>query len=123
MAGFHQLSLTDFVNSCLKIQNYCRSSKNEKCGITTNVKTHIVKNCSQDKKNFFYIDAIEYYKIYSEEIVQFIWHSHPVGDASPSYIDIDVSNEHQYNSIIFSKENKNFSLYRFDLQSAVYFSL
>lgn len=117
------MSLTDFVNSCLEIQSYCRSSDNEKCGITTNIKTHIVKNCSQDKKTFFYIDPREYYNIYCKEIVQFIWHCHPVGDASPSHIDIDASNEHQYNSIIFSKENKNFSLYRFDLPSVVYFSV
>ena len=53
--------------------------------------------------------------------MQFIWHSHPIGDANPSPVDIEISNEHQYNSIIFSKENKNFSLHRFDLPSVVYF--
>lgn len=123
MADFHQLSLTDFVDSCLEIQSYCRLSSNEKCGITTNIKTHIVKNYSKDKKTFFYIDPSEYYSIYCKENVQFIWHSHPVGDANPSPVDIEISNEHQYNSIIFSKENKNFSLYRFDLPSVVYFSV
>lgn len=123
LADFRQLSLTDFVDSCFQIQCYCRGSVNEKCGITTNMQTHIVKNQAKEKKNSFCMDPNEYYDIYTSESIQFIWHSHPSGDATPSQIDIEMCQEHQYNCVIFSKKNKNFSLYRFDLPYSVYFSI
>jgi proteasome lid subunit RPN8/RPN11 len=94
-----------------------RNLSNEICGfIGYDEKTKcyvatIEKNQAQDPKSFFSINPASYLKFKSEYSLIAVFHSHVVGDESPSEFDIKMSESCCLSFIIYSINTNKFHIY------------
>jgi len=123
LVDFHQLKYIDFLKYLKKIKSYSERFDYECCGIASTEKFHILKNISETKQENFLIAPKDYYDIIKNARIHFIWHSHVLGDERPSEIDIEYSSYFMYPSIIYSTISKKFSIFHYDSNSLVYFTI
>lgn len=71
----------------------------------------VEKNIASDPKNFFSLSPVKYLNFKNENQIIGIFHSHVVGDESPSEFDIKMSEAICMPFIIFSINSKKFSFY------------
>ena len=107
-----------FLKTIVKVSNVCDF---EVCGAVTKEKIHFFKNLSLSPQDTFYINPLDYTKIYPK--IQFFFHSHCLGGAKPSEADIFISTEIDRPFLIYSTISKNFSFYTPKTQTLIYFSL
>lgn len=93
------------------------------CGIATIDNFYHLQNTSNNKKLFFTIDPADYFAVVTNQKIAFIWHTHPVGAATPSEMDIEYSLECQHPFLIYSVIYKNFCFFDSESMNAVYFSI
>lgn len=99
------------------INHSLKNFYNEICGFigfdkTTNefVAT-LEKNVSNDPKSFFVINPVSYLKFKNEYELISVFHSHIIGDESPSEFDIKMSESCCLSFSIFSINSKKFYIY------------
>jgi len=112
--NFHK----NFLKSIIKVSNICDF---EICGAVTSEKVYFFKNLSSNPRETFCVSAYDYAKIYPK--IQFFFHSHCLGSAKPSEIDVFTSIEMDRPFLIYSTIDKNFSFYTPKNQNLIYFSL
>ena len=119
---FHQLKDIDFntvfLSNISKMANCCDF---EICGAVTSDRLYFFKNSSKTPKETFIVDPAEYAAFYSG--INFFFHSHCMGSATPSEVDIDIADELFRPLLIYSTQDRNFSFYNPKSQKSIYFSL
>ncbi len=116
------LKNTDFNKSFLKdIVKVADSCDWEICGAATTSTLYFFKNSSPSPKETFLIKSSDYFEIYKD--IEFLFHSHCLGGATPSPCDIDISHESGLKSLIYSVPEKNFSFYDPKHEKLIYFCI
>ena len=108
-----------FLKNIQRVSNL--HSNIEICGIGSYNKLFFLKNISLEPQKRFDIDPSSYVKNFKK--LSFLFHSHCIGAAVPSEIDIFASEEACLDNLIYSVPEKNFCLYDFKLKKAIYFSI
>lgn len=80
----------------------------EQCGIITDSKIYHLKNESTNKKEYFYINPIEYFDINKREDCKIIWHSHPTKTENPSFFDIISQKNSEIPYLIYGAKTNRF---------------
>jgi proteasome lid subunit RPN8/RPN11 len=106
-------------DSLNKIKEYCRISPTmEICGFLGYDefrKKYIVqleKNCSNDPRNFFAIDALRYLLFKQKYTLISVFHSHVVGDEKPSEFDIKMSENCCIPFLVYGLNTDKFDIYQ-----------
>ena len=109
---------TVFLSSISRVANWCDF---EICGAVTADKLYFFKNSSKNPKEAFVVNPAEYINFYGD--INFFFHSHCLGSAVPSEVDIAIADELLRPFLIYSSKDENFSFYNPKSQKSIYFSL
>lgn len=70
------------------------------------------KNCSNDPKNFFAIDALKYLLFKQKYTLAAVFHSHIIGDEKPSEFDIKMSENCCIPFLVYGLNTDKFEIYQ-----------
>jgi proteasome lid subunit RPN8/RPN11 len=73
--------------------------------------TQLEENCSDDPKNFFAINALNYLLFKRKYSMLSIFHTHIIGDEEPSEFDIKMSENCCVPFLVYGLNTKNFKIY------------
>jgi proteasome lid subunit RPN8/RPN11 len=109
------------VNFLKYIQSVSNGLKSEACGYITEKKIVFLKNTSKYNKITFLADTSSLLKDF--RAIRYIFHSHPEGTAELSEADFSVAQEIKCPTIVYSVQEKQFSIYNPKNTSLIYFSI
>lgn len=117
-------NLSDFDKNLEEIRTFCtKNAKQETCGVVSEKGVHVLTNVSFLSYFFYEIDPLEYKRIRDNHKVLFFWHSHVLGRATPSELDIEYAYNADLPSLIYSLKTNSFSLFSSEYKALVYFTL
>ena len=126
MGVFRQLKLIDTpikLNFLKLITRVSLLNNTEVCGLGVKNSLFFLKNTAPDKKTGFLIDPLDYFHIFKRSKLDFCFHSHPEGSCKPSPMDVEMSRNALIDFLVFSVQDKKFSLYCPVSEETIYFSI